>query len=232
MKKIFAVVVVLAMTLVGANAAFAVIAGSKHDLSSTGGQTLRETSAGLSSCQFCHTPHGSNTTMLAAPLWNRTTYVTTYSVYGGSGGATGSTAAGSGNVGTPGPHSMTCLGCHDGIAGNTVGQTYNNGTRAMTTIPGTSGPGIVSGLNNIGRDLQNDHPVGIAFTNAAPNVSGLNSIASLTWYKFYQEGTRVDSFECGSCHDVHGFDFATGNVNAPFLRRPKATMCSECHSAK
>jgi hypothetical protein len=231
MKKIFVVVVALAMTLVGANAAFAAIANSKHDLSYGGSQTIREsTVGGLSSCQFCHTPHGSNTAILAAPLWNRSSNAgTTYSVYGGSGGATGSTAAGSGNVGTPGPHSMTCLGCHDGLL--TVGATFNNGTKNMTNVAGY-GLGIVSGLNNVGKDLQNDHPVGIAFTNAAPNVSGLASALSLTWYKFYQEGSRVDSFECGSCHDVHGFDFATGNANAPFLRRPKSTMCTECHSSK
>jgi predicted CXXCH cytochrome family protein len=102
----------------------------------------------------------------------------------------------------------------------------------MTNVP-TYGVGIVSGTKNIGRDLQNDHPVGVDYLVAGGGGAGLATMSSMTGYKFYAgEGGRTNSFECGSCHDVHGNDRATGAANSPFLRRNKSTMCSECHSAK
>lgn len=62
-------------------------------------------------CVYCHTPHGANTTMLSAPLWNRTNQVamgTTYTLYGGGLSSAGQT------VTQPGISSLTCLSCHDG----------------------------------------------------------------------------------------------------------------------
>ncbi|MEO5373092.1 MAG: cytochrome c3 family protein [Alphaproteobacteria bacterium] len=59
-------------------------------------------------CVYCHTPHGSNTT-IQAPLWNRTIKPTTYSTYDQAG-----SAYLRGAVSAPGPNSLTCLSCHDG----------------------------------------------------------------------------------------------------------------------
>lgn len=59
-------------------------------------------------CVYCHTPHGANTesAIAKAPLWNRTSLVTTYQTYS-SQSLTGSVAA-------PGAASLTCLSCHNG----------------------------------------------------------------------------------------------------------------------
>jgi len=239
MKKLFVVVVVLAMALVGATAAFAGIANSKHDLSNGSTTTIKDSNAvnGLSSCQFCHTPHNANLGMVAAPLWNKTNNVTSYIVYGGLvAGGTGTTL-GNTQVGAPGQHSLTCLSCHDGLL--SVGATYVNGTEPIQGAgQGASGNGRlnVGNINNIGttaagNDLRDDHPVGLVYTPAAPGA-GLAAIATIQTlsYKLFAEvaaGRAANSFECASCHEVHD-----NTTNPPFLRRPKAGMCSECHSGK
>jgi len=60
-------------------------------------------------CVYCHTPHGANGTVPAAPLWNRTVVATTYQTYNLLN--TGSLTQ---PVSQPGVNSLTCLTCHDG----------------------------------------------------------------------------------------------------------------------
>lgn len=58
-------------------------------------------------CVYCHTPHGANSTMPKAPLWNRTNLGNTYTLYNNT--------LTSGQTPTqPGVNSLTCLSCHDG----------------------------------------------------------------------------------------------------------------------
>lgn len=59
-------------------------------------------------CVYCHTPHGSNTT-IKAPLWNRTVKQTTYDTYDEL-----NTDTLTQTVTQPGANSLTCLTCHDG----------------------------------------------------------------------------------------------------------------------
>lgn len=63
----------------------------------------------LEVCVYCHTPHGANTTVPAAPLWNRTMRNTTYQTYDLL-----NTASLTQPVSQPGVNSLTCLSCHDG----------------------------------------------------------------------------------------------------------------------
>lgn len=58
-------------------------------------------------CVYCHTPHGANSTA-AAPLWNRTVTQRTYELYRQP------TTLGQALT-QPGPNSLTCLSCHDGV---------------------------------------------------------------------------------------------------------------------
>ncbi|MGK7346255.1 MAG: cytochrome c3 family protein [Candidatus Nitrospinota bacterium M3_3B_026] len=61
-------------------------------------------------CVYCHTPHGANSTMPKAPLWNRTNPSNTYTLY--------NLPLTSGQAPTqPGVNSVTCLSCHDGTVG-------------------------------------------------------------------------------------------------------------------
>ena len=63
----------------------------------------------LEVCVYCHTPHAGNSTVPAAPLWNRTMRSTTYQTYDLL-----NTAGLTQPVSQPGVNSLTCLSCHDG----------------------------------------------------------------------------------------------------------------------
>ncbi|MEK6750094.1 MAG: hypothetical protein AABY83_12970 [Pseudomonadota bacterium] len=58
-------------------------------------------------CVYCHTPHGANR-RVAAPLWNRTVTPRTYTLYQTKNSPGLPTSQ-------PGPNSLTCLSCHDGL---------------------------------------------------------------------------------------------------------------------
>jgi len=64
-------------------------------------------------CVYCHTPHGANSTA-AAPLWNRTVSQRSFSLYDQDAG--NQTRDNQDSTFTqPGPNSLTCLSCHDGV---------------------------------------------------------------------------------------------------------------------
>lgn len=58
-------------------------------------------------CVYCHTPHGSNDTRTALPLWNRTINQGQYQIYD-------KPRTLDRPIGQPSPNSLTCLSCHDG----------------------------------------------------------------------------------------------------------------------
>ncbi len=64
-------------------------------------------------CVYCHTPHGANSTA-AAPLWNRTVTSREYILYQDKSSGN-DPAALTGTFSQPGPNSLTCLSCHDGV---------------------------------------------------------------------------------------------------------------------
>lgn len=222
MKRFIVAAVVAAFALMSATSAMAVIANSKHDLSSTSTATIHSTltgAAGLSSCQFCHTPHNASL-VSNAPLWNRTLLGTgSYTTYG-------TTIAGTA-ANNLGPNSLTCLSCHDGtlsIGTVLVGpdQTTGFGTEAGQ-LNGKLNVTTGTGLNDLTPVLTNDHPVGFG---VVLNVAGLPaSFATMTTlgYKFYGGSNTM---ECATCHDPHLTTYTR------FLRRPLAAMCSDCHVNK
>jgi predicted CXXCH cytochrome family protein len=195
MKKILVAVALAAF----AQAAQATIAGGKHDL------TLLPGAAGVAACQYCHAPHNVNTGVAGTPLWNRNLPVAGgFTVY--------ASTTMNATVNPPGPNSLTCLSCHDGV-GN-MGDTFV-GTDSPLTTPQLVGYALV------GTNLGNDHPVGIAYPVAVPGQFKDISAAATPLY-----ATRV---ECGSCHDPHGTsDAGTGGLS--FLRTgPGVDLCAVCH---
>jgi predicted CXXCH cytochrome family protein len=229
MKKILVVALVVAIALLGASAAFAAVANSKHDLSSTSSASFHVTTGGLSACQYCHTPHGSNTAMAAAPIWNRTAGTASITLYG----VGNKTIAGT-TVGQPGAISQACLSCHDGSI--SVVSTFANGFYTGSAGGNVTAAGLITGLPNIGGDLRNDHPVGMIVSAAqttATSVAGLDTMANMqAKFFFFDNGAGNVTMECGTCHDPHGFDSMTGNANAPFLRDAKNAICVTCHKNK
>jgi len=228
MKKILVVCLVIAIALVGASAAMATIAGSKHDLSATasGGTGTWYTGGLLSSCQYCHTPHHANGT--TAPLWNRTMVTAGYTTYGGGVTLSGTT------VNQPGPNSQTCLSCHDGTVA--IGATISNGTGPLLVRAGVLTGGMIqaSAAGYIGTNLGDDHPVGVVYRSNA-TMAGLSNVVNATTYKInnqewkiYGGGDGVGRVECGSCHDPHTTDV----TKFPFLKDTLISICSDCHANK
>jgi predicted CXXCH cytochrome family protein len=144
------------------------IKGTKHNLGSTGtGVNKFDGTAEI--CVFCHTPHGADTSA-AVPLWNRAlpaaNLFTTYDSLG--------TSSLDGKVVPVGSVSIACLSCHDGVTSmsTVINQPGSGGYvvagSAMTgnwtganQLNGTLG--VTNQITNIGRDLKNDHPVGIQY---------------------------------------------------------------------
>ncbi|MDP2110175.1 MAG: cytochrome c3 family protein [Thiobacillus sp.] len=201
------------------------ILGTKHDLSVTGGGTIKSTTQ-TEICIFCHTPHDAFKTD-NIPLWNHEmSQITTYGMY------TSPTldATDLADVGVDDPaHSAVsnlCLSCHDGtVAVN----SFNNPSNTSPNTPMVGGVDKITGSANLGAAadaLKNDHPVN--FTYNPGTGAGLDSTlvptASLTGVKLYN-----NKVQCASCHDPHTSVDPTGKA---FLRvsMSGSTLCFACHN--
>lgn len=204
MKKVLVLVAVFSLL---ASSAFALIAGGKHDLSTSGG-TSTET------CVYCHTPHGAST---AAPLWNRVAGAAATGFYNSA-----TLNAATSLAGVDGSDASLCISCHDGAA------TADNVTNPPNAyVLGSTMTGLDAN-SNIGTDLSNDHPIGFAYDAALIAADGeLDTVANvqtdLGSNVFY--GAGADQMWCSSCHDVH--KYTTGS----FLRisNNASALCLSCH---
>jgi len=159
--------------LAATGVAHAGIADTKHNLTAppvnSNKFTPTDPVTGTEICVFCHTPHGADTSA-SVPLWNRKLAApASYQTYDQL-----KTSTLDGKVVSVGSVSLACLSCHDGqTAMSTVinapgsGNYDPNGfpipgtwTGANVNPDGTLKAGVIS---NIGKDLKNDHPVGIQY---------------------------------------------------------------------
>ena len=198
----------------------ATLAGTKHDLSSSGPGVKTNITQ---KCVFCHTPHGAATgTAQIIPLWNKTTTVTTGFTMYASGTISGTVDT------TPTGASMACFTCHDGT--QAVGNMINlpNGVASVTYTAGggvNSTGFIASGVNLLGKDLSNDHPVSITYTqNLDSGLVNPTSFAPNT-VQLFPTNANGSKVQCASCHQVHD------NTNPPFLRvsMTNSALCTTCH---
>ncbi len=185
----------LAVAIVGSGLAVyhddavAAISAGKHNLSSTTVTNNRTTGAGGEICVFCHTPHGADVSTAGAPLWNKrfTTTATAFTPYVATTTLDGAFATdGTGTGGFLSGASLACLSCHDGTqaidnllnapgsggmdstGGNSDGRAFvwNTGNNSNLNANGY----LVSNAN-LGKDLSNDHPIGIRYCGGGPVVS-------------------------------------------------------------
>ena len=170
--------IMCAAGLMFAEMASAQIAGTKHNLGSTGTGVNRF--GGTDElCVFCHTPHGADTSA-AAPLWNRRISGTTYQTYDSLG-----TSTLDGKTAPVGSVSIACMSCHDGTqAMNVVINAPGSGNYNPAGAPmagswtgANQTLGVLNSVANLSADLRNDHPIGIqyaggGFTNTSPVTRG------------------------------------------------------------
>lgn len=220
MKKVL--VLAAAIALFATPAMSDVISNSKHNLSTSGAGAITSTDYD-EICVFCHTPHGADTSVTNAPLWNRnTTTVAVADLYN----STSLEAASAPTTVLPAilaSDAVLCLSCHDGasLAGNLVNVTNSIGAQPAFG----AGNDVVSGFTNLldaTNGLTNDHPIGMNYTT----VQGTDTGA------FVAAGTVTTTLSlpngvmwCSTCHDVHD------NANAPFLAVPNggSALCLTCH---
>ena len=264
-------------------------------------------------CVFCHTPHGSNTDVTAAPLWNKATTNATYQIY-----STGTMQATAPGTSLTGSASLACLSCHDGSqamdnmmnqpgqggfnrvnyaagdrlgvqsgrggktktwysgggtqnlvgptgaaadlgyvvnADGTLGATNTNyGNADPTILPDTTDGKLTieAGVDFIGTDLRNDHPIAIAYGGGNCNVTAVDAAGGCADADFkgaqaglgsmFQVGSSTPgakdamrlygstlasaTVECASCHDPHT------DAAPTFLRKSNAgsAVCLTCHT--
>lgn len=227
MKRLF--IPVLALSLLGfvgtANAIEDVV-NTVHNLATSGPGAIK-TAATDDVCIFCHSPH-TEVTGVEAPLWNRTTDNTGYTMYA-------SPTLNMDIALAPEGVSLACLSCHDGVIAL---DSLINGAGSGNFTPGgasqgwTFGGGVVAPGNEmpagstafIGRDLSADHPISVTYDDTRDIAFDTIANVETAGLKFF--GSTGDRVECATCHNPHEA------TNLTFLRIPNAAsdMCTTCHS--
>lgn len=201
--RIIGGLLVLGLTLFSINILLANIVDSVHDLSDQGWQ-------GGEICKTCHTPHNSDPSVIAAPLWNHTLTTSTFILY--------SSNTLDATMTQPSAISKLCLGCHDG-------------TVALDSFGGVVGEDYISGGRRIGTDLTEQHPVAFAFNAALAALDGSLFNPEIT-PSGINGGTITEDMlfngmvECATCHDVHD-RFSYDKI---LVKANQFDLCITCHN--
>jgi predicted CXXCH cytochrome family protein len=207
MKKVLVLAVLAALVATSASALS--IKGTKHDLSTLGGQAIQGTSNEV--CVYCHTPHGAASVGFA-PLWNRNIANAT-NFYNNPAGSINATMSLAGVNASDAP---LCLSCHDGAS---LTASLNNPPNAGGGNPAANLGATAA--TNLGTDLSNDHPIGFVWSTASADAE-INSAQTALPVDF---GSSNDQMWCSSCHNVHD------NATVPFLNisNSASALCLTCH---
>jgi predicted CXXCH cytochrome family protein len=173
----------MASTALGAS-----ISVSKHNLSTSGTGNAHVTTGTAEICVFCHTPHAADVSTAGVPLWNKrlATGGAAFTTYSSSTMNAVNATDGQGG-GAIGSVSLACLSCHDGAQAmdnmlNGPGSGLYDGTGGGATglaysWVGTSANAAgqminpATGLAMLGKDLNNDHPIGIQYCGGGPGTT-------------------------------------------------------------
>lgn len=227
------------------------IAGTKHDLSNVTGTTSASGAGAAGSaevCVFCHTPHAARPAA-EGPLWNRALGAAPTGLYA-------NTESMDGLVLTPNTGSLACLSCHDGlVAMNSIVNAPGSGMQAAASAlytftavgnPFTAGK-ITSAGGNLGSDLSNDHPIGVAYCGGFVTAGGScadgdfftanlfrNGAASMTnagvvsdkWW--VETGANTTRNKTDLILYARSFTYVGGvNAGGPFFQ--PSVECATCH---
>ncbi len=210
MKEKFLVTIsgLIAVSFIAGGVAFAAMTGTAHDFKSKTWNPSGQI------CNVCHTPHNSGSAI--APLWNHTLSTASYTVY--------TSPSLNATVGVPSASSKACLSCHDG-------------TVAIDSFGGSVGTDFISGGENLGTDLSNDHPVSFTYDTALsttdgalhdPSVKTVTALGGKTISAGMLIGNKV---ECGTCHDVHATKGNAGTASKFLVvNNTGSALCLTCHN--
>lgn len=183
------------------------ITNSKHNLSVSGTGNLKASSES-EICVFCHSTHDANPT---APLWNKKSQGTVYTLY--------SSSTMQALPGQPDGSSILCLSCHDGTT------ALGNVMSREATIDFSSSEKMPKGGSNLTTDLRNDHPISFVYNSSlAAADEELKTPEAITKPVTLEK----EKLQCTSCHDAHS------NVYEDFLLATTqySELCMSCHQKK
>lgn len=221
----------LSLTLLSLLALFSAIASAglkntHHDFSSL--------SASGQICQPCHTPHGSDTSVTTAPLWNHEVTSASFTPYDSN--------TLNASIGQPTGTSKLCLSCHDGTVG--IDSFGGRSGSVFITDPSYGGPAGGSLISWLGTDLGNDHPVSFVYDSALATADGglhdpgtaASGLGGTIIEDMLDDGLRV---ECTSCHDPHigraqngcgsGCHFGAETLSL-WKSNARSALCLTCHT--
>lgn len=221
MKKTYIMAV---LAVFAATSAMALsVRNSRHDMVASGFASA-PVGGSTEVCIFCHTPHGAQTSVTQAPLWNNydTAAVTVGNIYNSY-----STNFTTTQALVSATDARLCLSCHDGSVGMPINQP-NSGNMEVVVAK------VMAANTIVGTELTNDHPIGIDLGGTPdttdPGIRTLAVIRGATGFNedpFYggAPNDNVNIIWCSTCHDVHD------NADVPFLRMNNAgsAMCKACH---
>lgn len=183
-----------ALMLANLNLVHAGIFNTKHNLGSTGINAKSNFSGTSEICVFCHTPHGGDASV-NVPMWNRHVDPSgTFQTYDQLGSTTLDAA-----IEPIGSVSIACLSCHDGTQAmdsviNEPGSgadvpAFSSGiwSGQASGVNGRIGPPTV--ITNLGKDLTNDHPIGIQYAGGGYSISNPTGPGNDT--DFNQASTKI-----------------------------------------
>lgn len=223
MKKTYIMALLAVLTATSAMALSVV--ESRHDMVYSGFATGAGGSTEV--CIFCHTPHGAQTSVGQAPLWNNglSASMNTADIYNS---ATMNYTVSEAQINAT--DARLCLSCHDGSVGVPVNQP-NSGEMEISA-------NAMSANAAIGTNLSNDHPIGMDLglnpeltDRRYDGEANMHTIADIIGPTGFNENPfyngAANTMWCSTCHDVHDGDPLT----KPFLRISNAgsAMCKACH---
>ncbi len=187
-------------------------------------------------CVYCHTPHGANLAYSPAPLWNKPSTTTVFTMYGAtSSGVSGVTMAGTPTDASPSGASMACLSCHDGVSAlNSVINAPGSGRYNTTgSFIGTNPPlaatmvGVPYKAVGLGGNMKDDHPISIEYIPGRGSLRPINTpVIGIFGASVISDLLKNGKVQCTSCHDPHGTPYneylRNGNTNSE--------LCVTCHN--
>ncbi|OGT19784.1 MAG: hypothetical protein A2V90_04405 [Gammaproteobacteria bacterium RBG_16_57_12] len=223
-------------------------------------------------CVYCHTPHGANK-QIDAPLWNHTISTTGFTPYTTQTGQAGTPGSGSlmclsCHDGTLAVDSVINM---PGSGGYNVSQELSQSNAFLNVWTNPSGPDAFNhfplgqavfscaefchnpsgGLPDfrafvVGKDLSNDHPVGVNYPAVGTPDFKIPANEKAGKAKFFGGDSTLNKndvrlvygsgeyrVECTSCHDPHGVPSAGEGSTfiGSFLRVDNAgsALCLTCH---
>ncbi len=205
-------------------------------------------------CVYCHTPHGANSDFGGAPLWNRPSMNTVFTMYGATEeGVAGVTIAGTPTDTQPGDATLACLSCHDGVSAmnsvvNAPGSggydatgTYIGSTDGLPIrIRGTNDPATaIGGTFSMGggavpipipmgtNNLADDHPMAIQYFEGRGGLRPVtDELTGFFGATTVSDLLRNGKVQCVSCHDPHGTGF---DLYLRISNKNGSALCMGCH---